>query len=215
MYTYVKDKAFLKEAQSVCSEIIKELENELRKKKKINSQMFLVGSGSKKMITQNGNGEIDFDYNLNIISCADWNDTHGIKEAVRLCFNTVMHNHGLADVEDSRSSLTSKPIHFLEGNPTRFHIDLAIVTKDEDGFWHRLIHNKTGIVDRDSWIWNQAPNSDKVRERADKIKKAGKWNKVIDCYLDKKNTYLQRNDYNHPSFVCYIEAVNEIYQTLH
>lgn len=214
MYTYVKDKTFLKEAQSACSKLIKELEVELRKKKIINSQMFLVGSGGKKMITQNGDGEIDFDYNLNILSCDDWNDAREIKEAVRLCFNTVMHNHGLADVEDSRSSLTSKPIRFSEGNQTPFHIDLAIVAQDEEGFWHRLIHIKTGFVYRDSWIWNRAPNSDKVRERADKIKKAGKWNDVFDRYLFKKNYYLRLNDYNHPSFVCYIEAVNEIYQTL-
>ena len=53
-----------------------------------------------------------------------------------------------------------------------------------------------------------------MQEKADKIKKAGKWLAVRERYLDKKNYYLRRNDYDHPSFVCYIEAVNEIYQTL-
>lgn len=214
MYTYVEDKEFLKEAQSVCSGIVREIEVELREKKDINSQMFLVGSGGRNMITQNGNEGIDFDYNLNILSCPDWEDTRGIKEAVRQCFNAVMRRHRLADVEDSRSSLTSKPIYFTEGNRTSFHIDLAIVTEDNKGFWQRLIHNKTGLVSRDSWIWNKAPHSENVREKADKIKKAGKWLAVRERYLDKKNYYLRRNDYDHPSFVCYIEAVNEIYQTL-
>lgn len=214
MYTYVEDKEFLKEAQSVCSGIVREIEVELREEKGINSQMFLVGSGGRNMITQNGSEGIDFDYNLNILSCPDWDDARGIKEAVRQCFNTVMRRHHLADVEDSRSSLTSKPIYFREGNQTSFHIDLAIVTQDDNGFWHRLIHEKTGFSYYDRWIWNKAPHSEKVREKADKIKKAGKWLAVRERYLDKKNYYLRRNDYDHPSFVCYIEAVNEIYQTL-
>ena len=28
-----------------------------------------------------------------------------------------------------------------------------------------------------------------------------------------KNMYLVRNDYNHPSFICYIEAVNNVYNS--
>ena len=213
MYTYVEDKEFLKEAQSVCSGLVREIEVELRETKEINSQMFLVGSGGRNMITQNGNEGIDFDYNLNILSCPDWKDTRGIKEAVRQCFNTIMRNHRLPDVEDSRSSLTSKPISFTKGNQTSFHIDLAIVTEDE-GCWHRLIHEKTGLSYYDRWIWNKAPHSEKIREKADKIKKAGKWLAVRERYLEKKNYYLRRNDHDHPSFVCYIETVNEIYQTL-
>lgn len=30
-------------------------------------------------------------------------------------------------------------------------------------------------------------------------------------YLEKKNMYLLRQDHNHPSFVVYVEAVNEVY----
>ena len=40
------------------------------------------------------------------------------------------------------------------------------------------------------------------------------WEEVREKYLDKKNMYLKRNDHYHPSFVCYIEAVNEIYSKL-
>lgn len=32
-----------------------------------------------------------------------------------------------------------------------------------------------------------------------------------DSYLEKKNMYLFRQDHNHPSFVVYVEAVNEVY----
>lgn len=29
-----------------------------------------------------------------------------------------------------------------------------------------------------------------------------------------KNNYLRGNDSNHPSFICYIEAVNNVYNSL-
>ena len=43
------------------------------------------------------------------------------------------------------------------------------------------------------------------------LKAKNLWEEVRQCYLDKKNLYLKRNDNNHPSFICYIEAVNEVY----
>lgn len=35
------------------------------------------------MITQNGNDPIDFDYNLNILSCPNWENAKAIKETVK------------------------------------------------------------------------------------------------------------------------------------
>lgn len=78
MYAYVEDKAFLKRAQNCCSELMHELEDELREKG-INSQFFLVGSGARNMVTQNEEEAIDFDYNLNIIDCEDFHDCKAIK----------------------------------------------------------------------------------------------------------------------------------------
>ena len=55
------------------------------------------------------------------------------------------------------------------------------------------------------------PHSHQVTDRANELKNAGLWKKVRDRYLDKKNIYLSRQDHNHPSFVVYVEAVNEVY----
>lgn len=63
----------------------------------------------------------------------------------------------------------------------------------------------------DQYTWNEVPNSHQVKDRADKLKRAGLWQKVRDRYLEKKNMYLFRPDHNHPSFVVYVEAVNEVY----
>ena len=94
MYYFVEDKQFLKRAQSDCSATIKELETLLRNNYDINSQAFLVGSGARNMITQNENEGIDFDYNLNILSCPDWDNAKSIKETVRIAFNKILRNQG-------------------------------------------------------------------------------------------------------------------------
>ena len=106
MYRYVEDKEFLRRAQNCCSDLMHELEDELRENG-INSQFFLVGSGARNMVTQNGDEAIDFDYNLNIISCADFHDCKAIKHEVLMAFNRVMRRNNLADVDDSTSTKTN------------------------------------------------------------------------------------------------------------
>ena len=46
------------------------------------------------------------------------------------------------------------------------------------------------------------------------IKAAGRLDDLADIYRQKKNRYLSLQDNDHPSFVVYIEAVNELYQKL-
>lgn len=103
---------------------------------------FLVGSGARNMVTQNANESIDFDYNLNIISCPDWEESRSIKESVRKAMNRIMTNEGLGTVDDSTSCLTTKTISFKDSPENKWSIDLCIVTKDSDGNWQRLIHEK-------------------------------------------------------------------------
>lgn len=213
MYDYIQDKEFLKRAQSTCSEILSDLTDELFERD-ISAQFFLVGSGGRNMVTQNARNPIDFDYNLNIQKCDDFDDCRAIKETVRKAFNKVLNAHSLAACEDSTSSLTSKRICFNDEPNIEFTIDLCIVTEDTDGFWHRLIHQKTGYTANDAYFWNKAPNSKDVKAKSDRIKKSGNWLSVRDEYLKLKNNYLRRNDHNHPSFICYIEAVNNVYNSL-
>ena len=215
MYHYVQDKDFLRRAQSASSRMLKKVEELLRKEYKINSQIFLVGSGARNMVTQNESESIDFDYNLNIISCPDWEKPRSIKESVRKAMNRIMTNERLGTVDDSTSCLTTKTISFKDSPENKWSIDLCIVTKDPDGNWQRLIHEKTGFAQYDRYFWNTTPNSEDYSYKAAKIKECpGWWNEVRNSYLRIKNHYLQRNDYNHPSFVCYIEAVNEIYNRI-
>lgn len=213
MYEYVNDKQFLSRMRSLCGDIMQDLCHTLKEEYDIGASFYLVGSGAKNLIMQNANRPIDLDYNLEITRIDDWEDCRNIKECVRKAFNTVLRKHGWNDCEDSTSSLTTEKRCFTQGNDTDFSIDVCIVCEDVDGNYHRLIHEKTGFSYYDKYFWNQAPNSRRLKEKADYIKSKGKWALVREQYKRIKNKYLTSNDYNHSSFICYIEAVNNVYNS--
>lgn len=210
-YHFIEDKQDLLRAQSLASEIATAVQDQVREDG-ISCQIFLIGSGARNLVTANNNEPFDFDYNLNILKYDNWGDGRTIKETVRKAANRVMREYGLNDFQDSTSSLTSAEIYFKDQPNLRFSIDIGIVTKDNNGVWNRLIHEKTGFSTTDKYYWNEVKNSKGVNEKASALKKNNHWEEVRKRYLDIKNRYLKANDYNHPSFICYIEAVNEIFQ---
>lgn len=215
MYHYVEDKVFLKRMKSFCSGIINQLVQSINNDSVMNVEAHLVGSGAKNLITQNADEPIDLDYNLCVIEVfgIKFNDSKTIKEHIRKHFNAVLRKNDLNDCQDSTSVLSTEKIYFAKGNKTNFSIDLAIVRKNCYGL-ERLIHQKTGCMDFDQWLWNKAPNSGNLDNKVDDIKHRNQWQEVRKLYLEKKNIYLKRNDYNHPSFNVYIETINEIHSKL-
>lgn len=213
MYRYVEDKKFLHKMRSLSGEMLQDLCHVLKKKYDIGANFYLVGSGARNLILQNENEPIDLDYNLEIVRCDNFNDGRTIKECVKKAFNEVLNEYDLPDCDDSTSSLTTKKISFTKGNNTEFSIDICIVKTDIYGM-HRLIHNKTGFVCYDEYNWNIAPNSKNIRKKVEKIKHMGKWEDVREQYKSIKNRYLSYGEHNHPSFVCYIEAVNNVYNSI-
>lgn len=212
MYHYIADKEFLKRMKILCSDIINQLVQSINNDSVMTVEAQLVGSDAKNLIMQNANEPIDLDYNLCIVEVfgINFNDGRTIKEHIRKHFNAVLNNNGWSDCQDSTSALSTEPRHFTKGNKTEFSIDLAIVCESHYG-WERLIHRKTGIVDYDQWYWNEAPNSRGLVDKVCDIKNENLWQEVREIYLDKKNMYLRRGDHNHPSFIVYIETINEIY----
>lgn len=114
--------------------------------------------------------------------------------------------------KDSTSVISTDYFQFKKGNKTKFKIDICIVKEDRFGNWNRLIHEKTGNVMYDRWFWNQGPNGKDIEKKEEFLKSESRyWNEVRDEYIRIKNMYLERNDHDHPSFKCYIEAVNQVY----
>ena len=142
-----------------------------------------------------------------------FNDGTAIKEYIRKCFNAVLQKNRLNDCQDSTSALTTNKIYFTEGNQTNFSIDLAIVREKYNGL-ERLKHFKTGFFINDQWYWNETQNSKDLAVKAKDIKKRGMWEEVRKIYLEKKNMYLSNRDHDHPSFIVYIETINEMHNKL-
>ena len=201
-----------KRYRSDCADVLKETCG-LLKKKGISAQFSLVGSGARNMITRNGDGPYDLDYNLLIIKAEEryWNDSQSLKETVRNALNRTERGTFFSDTQDSTSCLTAL-LHFRDTPNVEFSFDVAIIKKNPKGNDMRLIHNKNVYAPGwDQCTWNEVPNSYQVKDKADEIKEEGLWQEVRDRYLEKKNMYLSRQDRNHPSFVVYVEAVNEVY----
>ena len=212
MYEYVSDREFLSRIRTEAGEILQDLCHNLKVDHNIGARFSMVGSGKYGLITQNERQPVDLDFNLEIVRCEDFEDCRYLKECVRKSFDKVLRARGWLSCQDSTAVLTAKRLsgHFDTRN--QYAIDVCIVMQD-DGHYHRLIHKKTGSTFYDEYYWNIAPHSRKLKEKADYIRKRGKWELVRDQYLRLKNHYLTQNDHDHPSFICYTEAVNNVYNS--
>jgi hypothetical protein len=207
MYEFVTD-AEISKYRKYCSEMLKQLVAALRPKG-IKAQFFLVGSGARNMVMRNGDGPFDLDYNLRILSMTDEyrKDLCKLKSTVRIALNRIAKDTLFSDGQDSTSVITV----ILQDGTNKFKFDLAILAENSKGNLCRLIHDKY-VVGQNVFHWDEVPDSHNVKAKADAIKNYDKWSEVREKYAEQKNRYLRFHDENHPSFVCYVEAVNMIYQ---
>ena len=186
---------------------------EILKKKNITAQFSLVGSGAKNMITRNGDGPYDLDYNLFILKADEkyWDDLRLLKDTIRNALNKAEGKEFFSDSMDSTSCLTTL-LHFNDSPDIEFSFDVAILAKNRNGNYVRLIHNKNAFgFGNDQYTCNEVPNSHNVKAKANMIKNEGLWQEVRIRYVVLKNMYLCRQDNKHPSFIVYVESVNEVY----
>ena len=207
MYKEPKNKALVSRARRECTSIAKEVERILRVEYKIPCQVSLVGSGKRKMILLNGKDKhIDFDFNMFIYNGFKYNPVE-LRRIVRLVFNRVLNERGLRDVADSTTSLTTKMMYFPDDPlETMFHIDLAIVTI-ENGCLQRMKYNKK----QNSVIWNKSANLKTFSKKEKAVHKTCS-QMILQTYIEKKNLHIN-DEKNHPSFNCYIEAINQLYNS--
>ena len=205
MYVLI-DEAESRRYRNQCSDVMTKACAALREKG-INAQFVLVGSGARNLVTRNGNSPYDLDYNLLVMKADDeYCDPRLLKDTIRNALNKAVGGKFFSDAQDSTSCLTAL-LHFKDTPNVEFSFDVAIIKKNPNGNYMRLVHNKPW----NQYTWNEVPRSHQVKDRADDIKEEGLWQEVRDRYLEKKNMYLSWQDRNHPSFVVYVEAVNEVY----
>ena len=124
--------------------------------------------------------------------------------------NNILKDTAFKDAQDSTSVLTARLFFTNDPQKKEFSFDIAILAKNKIGNYCRLIHDKSFI---ERFYWNEVPNSENVYDKAEELKENGWWEDVREKYLELKNIYLSRPDFHqHPSYVCFVEAVNLTYQ---
>lgn len=196
----------VKELAKWCEEIIKEVQKEV--KEYLTFSFNLIGSGGKRLVTQNAEDAFDLDYNLIIQKDKQGliDDPKKLKNIVRNAFDVVLRESvdGYNGAKDSKAVIT---ITFSDGVKRTFSFDVAIYVEADNGYMYKLINDKnTG-----RYIWNQLTKSKKYEEKMQAIKENGEWENFKYTYLELKNKYL-RSGNNVKSFSVFLEALNKFYQ---
>lgn len=205
MYTFANQKD-VKELAKWCDSIINEVQKEV--KEYVTFSFHLIGSGGKKLVTQNGDEAFDLDYNLIIQKDKQGllDEPKRLKNIIRQAFDDVLRENvqGYNGAKDSRSVIT---ITFADGVKRTFSFDVAIYVEADNGYMYRLINDKyTG-----RYIWNQVPKSRNYEDKMQAIKDNGEWEDFKYRYLELKNMHLRRSD-EVRSFSIFLEALNEFYR---
>lgn len=159
------------------------------------------------MVTRNGNGPFDLDYNLVLSSIPQeyTGSLEKLKALIRSILNDLIpanFSHG----KDSTSAITYI-LHSPDMKRVEFKMDVALVLAGKNCY-NKLVHDKKTR----RYIWNKIRKSADLEPKLDAIEAAGRLDDIANIYYQKKNRYLSCGDNDHPSYVVYIEAVNEVYQ---
>ena len=205
MYKFAKQKD-VRELTKWCDGIINEVQKEV--KEYVTFSFNLIGSGGKKLVTQNGDEAFDLDYNLIIQKDKQGliDDPKRLKDIIRHAFDIALKEEleGYSGASDSTSVLK---ISITDRGKKVFSFDVAIYVEADNGFVYRLIHDKnTG-----RYIWNQVPKSKNYEAKIQAIKENGEWEGLKERYLELKNMHLRKGD-RVKSFSIFLEALNEFYR---
>lgn len=189
-----------------CLDIIHDVQYDL--KDYFTFDIKLIGSGEKRLVTQNEDKCFDLDYNLIIQKDKKdlINNPKAIKQLFMQSFNEVLEDavNGYKHVCDSTSVVTNK---IVINNRLEFKFDVAILVKADNDKYYRLINDKnTG-----RYIWNELRGSKNYIERFSHVKHLGLFNDFKTRYLELKNMHLSRGE-DIKSFSVLLETLNEFEQ---
>lgn len=196
----------VKELERWCMEILHAVQDEVREY--FTFDIRLIGSGDKRLVTQNNDESFDLDYNIILQKDKKdlLDDPRQIKELFVKIFKNVLRDYGTnyTRIDNSTSVITVK---IIQKNKVQFSFDVAIIVEGDDGYFYRLIYDKnTG-----RYIWNQVKYSANYLERFKAVKEDGNWMKFKKRYLQLKNMHLSRQD-GVKSFSIFLETLNEFYR---
>lgn len=205
MYKFANQKD-VRELTKWCDGIINEVQKEV--KEYVTFSFNLIGSGGKRLVTQNGDEAFDLDYNIIVQKDKQGliDNPKRLKDIIRHAFDIVLQEEveEYSGTSDSTSVLT---VSITDGKKRIFSFDVAIYVEADNGYMYRLINDKnTG-----KYIWNQVPRSKNYEDKIQAIKENGEWEDFKARYLKLKNMHLRRRD-DIKSFSIFLETLNEFYR---
>lgn len=169
-----------------------------------------IGSASRNMITREINGNVGYDFDVNIrVNDPDNNySAKKIRNILKAAFDKHAKKFMYDDAEDSTRVITIK-VKDRKNSKILHSCDFAVVNDyiDEDGDEHQeYIHfNKK----QNTYEWQEQPEGYyMLLERIDDIKKYNLWQKVRDLYLEKKS---KNTDLHKKSRSIFAETVKEVH----
>ncbi len=175
------------------------------------SKYHIIGSAGKRnlvtcLVIDGKKLPIDIDVNLEILIIPQkYKDLRKLKEVVRSELNKVIREKGEKFSDGSNSSSVITVSLFSNQKKLEFSIDIGIVSMSKNKNLQRLVLNKK----HNKYTWNLVFGGSDLDQKINLIRNSGDWNKLRNCYLNFKNQYI--GDENHPSYICYKMAVEEVY----
>ena len=169
-----------------------------------------IGSASRNMITREINGNVGYDFDVNIrVNDPDNNySAKKIRNILKAAFDKHAKKFMYDDAEDSTRVITIK-VKDRKNSKILHSCDFAVVNDyiDEDGDEHQeYIHfNKK----QNTYEWQeQQEGYYMLLEKIDDIKKYNLWQKVRNLYLEKKS---KNTDLHKKSRSIFAETVKEVH----
>lgn len=206
MYHYVESKDY-KPYHFFISDKLNRVKQQILKEHQIETSVDSVGSLYKKLVTQNNSLPFDLDYNLVIENrLITQLNPKPLKDYVMEHLDDMIAEEyeDWKYCQDSKAAITIRRV--VDGR-LDFSADIAILARNSNGQYCRLLHDKQ----RQKYDWAPVPNSEKIYERFRKLKNYGYWEDIQEKYLEKKNRYLSKQDKDHPSFVVFVETIKEVW----
>jgi len=200
MFQYAKQSE-VKELSKLCEEMLRKVQSKV--KEYFTLEIRLIGSGAKKLVTQNTqDGAFDLDYNIilqrdkqNLL-----NNPQKIKQIFINAFNEIALEYRFKYANDSTSVIT---VRLVTNNKLTFSFDVAIIVEDNNGTFHRITFDKS----TSRYFWNEIKQSRDYLAKFQQIK-SEYWIEFKERYLELKNIHLKRGVHM-KSFSVFLETLNE------
>lgn len=198
------DQKICKELRIKCEEILKGVQDYISEY--FTFQFYLIGSGERKLVTQNDNGYFDLDYNLVLMKDKKGliNNPKRIKDIFLDAFNKLNPDLGFSFAQNSTSVITSKLISKINNEKIKFSFDCAIMCEGNSGSMYKI-----AFVKPDRYLWNEIKDTKDFNAKYSFLVQNGRFKEIKDRYVYMKNLYLE-NGIKKSSYSILNEVVNDL-----